>query len=158
LETQLSSLGSTIKGAQIYQADGDGIASSGMIGFAAIGIGARHAESQFMLGEHTRFDPFHEAILLTYIAKKRSEVAPGVGTQTDMFFIGAGGYRNLTNDQVDALDSIYNDVKDAQDKAVLRGKTAVQKYIEELLRKEEERRKAEEAEKQRPAPSRKKKR
>jgi hypothetical protein len=58
------------------------------IGFAAIGIGARHAESQIMLNKHSWNSPSVDSALLGYIAKKRSEVAPGVGEGTDVFTIG----------------------------------------------------------------------
>jgi hypothetical protein len=54
------------------------------IGFAAIGAGGRHARSQFMLAGHKWDAPSHESLLLTYIAKKRAEIAPGVGPTTDM--------------------------------------------------------------------------
>ena len=57
------------------------------IGFAAIGIGAWHAESQFMFEGHSYNAPVDETMLLTYSAKKRAEVAPGVGKHTDLFTI-----------------------------------------------------------------------
>ena len=57
--------------------------------FAAIGMGTRHAESQFMLTEHARHRSISETLLLVYSAKKRAEIAPGVGTVTDMFTGGA---------------------------------------------------------------------
>ena len=58
------------------------------MGFAAIGIGARHANAHFLSTGH-KFDSLaHEALLATYVAKKRAEVAPGVGPTTDMYVIG----------------------------------------------------------------------
>jgi len=58
------------------------------IGFAAIGGGQWHAESQFMFAGHTAKAGFQETLFLAYTAKKRAEVAPGVGSATDMFVIG----------------------------------------------------------------------
>jgi ATP-dependent protease HslVU (ClpYQ) peptidase subunit len=59
-----------------------------VVGFSAVGSGARHAESQFMLARHSAHNDTGEVLLRTYIAKKRAEIAPGVGTETDMFMIG----------------------------------------------------------------------
>ena len=55
--------------------------------FAAIGDGAARVELEFMLANHTRGKSFSETIHLTYIAKRRAEIASGVGAETDMFFI-----------------------------------------------------------------------
>jgi hypothetical protein len=41
-----------------------------------------------MLAGHSPFSSSPETLLLTYLAKKRSEIAPGVGKGTDMFIIG----------------------------------------------------------------------
>jgi len=57
------------------------------VGFAAIGIGARHAESQFMLNGYSRFVPQEEALWMIYMAKRKSEIAPGVGKITDLFCV-----------------------------------------------------------------------
>jgi hypothetical protein len=68
--------------------NGNDVTCCDSIGFAAIGSGARHAESQFMLSGHNPHSDRDETLLLTYLAKKRSEIAPGVGKGTDMFVIG----------------------------------------------------------------------
>jgi hypothetical protein len=69
-------------------ANGNYVTCCDSIGFAAVGIGSRHAESQFMLAGHNPHADREETLLLTYMAKKKSEVAPGVGEGTDMFVIG----------------------------------------------------------------------
>jgi hypothetical protein len=56
-------------------------------GFAAIGVGAIHATSQLMTARFGRMLPNYSAMVLTHLAKKRAEAAPGVGTETDMFMI-----------------------------------------------------------------------
>jgi hypothetical protein len=63
-------------GAHIYVVEDGNIHCNDIIGFAAVGIGARHAESQFMLARHAWNTPLVDTTLLSYIAKKRSEVAP----------------------------------------------------------------------------------
>lgn len=75
-------------GAHIFQIDGSKVANLDLVGFAAIGAGATHALSQFQLESYSILRSTDEALLLTYVAKKAAEVAPGVGTMTDMFVAG----------------------------------------------------------------------
>lgn len=58
------------------------------VGFAAIGIGGRHAESQLMLAQYAPDVAPSAAMMLVHLAKSRAEVAPGVGPDTDMFVVG----------------------------------------------------------------------
>jgi hypothetical protein len=60
------------------------------VGFAAIGIGKAHAESQFTFSGYWPIKPFHETLLLTHASKKRAEAAPGAGKATDVLVIGPG--------------------------------------------------------------------
>lgn len=57
------------------------------IGFAAIGVGDIHAASHCMQSEYSRFDKFAAAVWRTFHAKKRAEVAPGVGRATDVLVV-----------------------------------------------------------------------
>jgi hypothetical protein len=125
-------------GAHIFCCDGDGFACCDAFAFAAIGSGGEHAESQFMLGGHTRLASAAETILLTYVAKKRSEVAPGVGKQTDMFVITPTpeGRFFLTAGQINRLDKVYRNMESAQKRAFVRAKQRVAQYIEGLQKKE----------------------
>jgi 20S proteasome alpha/beta subunit len=87
-------------GAHIWVVDGYGKASCGdKAGFVAIGIGKRHAESEFMFDGHSPNSTFYETLLRIYAAKKRAEVAPGVGERTDMFIIAALGTPVLMLDE-----------------------------------------------------------
>lgn len=54
------------------------------VGFAAIGIGGYHARSNLMQVGYTNTATLSRALAFTYASKKRAEVAPGVGSQTDM--------------------------------------------------------------------------
>jgi 20S proteasome alpha/beta subunit len=81
------------------------------IGFASVGIGQRHAESQFMFAGYTPWWPFPKALYLTYVAKKRAEVAPGVGKHTDLAVITSGEKADIVPlDQgfTPDLDRIYS--------------------------------------------------
>jgi hypothetical protein len=76
------------RGQHIYVVHDGAIGCHDAIGFASIGVGARHANSQFMFQSHSPRSSIAETLLLAYIAKKRAEIAPGVGTETDIFFVG----------------------------------------------------------------------
>jgi len=54
-------------------------------GFAAIGMGADHAYSQLQFAAYSRQATAPEALIMTYLAKRRAEIAPGVGKTTDLF-------------------------------------------------------------------------
>lgn len=58
------------------------------VGFAAIGSGARHAESRLMLNRLSYRTPNADALIILRSAKMDAEVAPGVGTETDLHVFG----------------------------------------------------------------------
>ena len=104
-------------GPHLYVVDRPGHYSNhDRIGFASVGIGQRHAESQFMLSGYTPEWAFPRAFYLTYLAKKRAEVAPGVGEYTDLAVITAppvGGVVRLDPDFIPLLDRVYKVESDA---------------------------------------------
>jgi hypothetical protein len=65
------------------------------VGFAAIGIGAEHAETIFAEADYTENREWIEAVMLTYLAKKRAQAAPGVSEATDLYWIKSDGYRYI---------------------------------------------------------------
>jgi hypothetical protein len=82
-------MGIDASGSHIYIVDNvSGVTCHDWTGFAAIGGGAWHANSQLMFAGHVKARDFAETIMLVYSAKRRAEVAPGVGEQTDMVVIG----------------------------------------------------------------------
>ena len=68
--------------------------------------------SHFMLARHTRLTPSHTAVLNTYIAKRRSEVAPTVGGATDLFFITSDGFHTIADEIYEKLKVVYTDLED----------------------------------------------
>jgi hypothetical protein len=74
----------------IYTINNEYMSCEDVIGFSAIGSGARHAESQFMLAGHAWNAEISTTATLAYRAKKDAEVAPGVGSYTDMYMLGGG--------------------------------------------------------------------
>ena len=120
-------------GAHIYLCTGDILAPADSIGFAAIGSGGKHARSQFILGNHSRFDRLEHTILLAYAAKRRSEKAPGVGELTDMFVIPYTGRYFLTHPQLQELERIYQRMETSQTAAFKKGQASAIRYVARLM-------------------------
>jgi 20S proteasome alpha/beta subunit len=104
--------GSDELGQHLYVIDRPGIVSTlDRIGFASVGIGQRHAESQFMFAGYTPSWKFPEALYLTYAAKRRAEVAPGVGRYTDLAVITPGpqgGIVPIDRDFIPHLQQLFD--------------------------------------------------
>jgi hypothetical protein len=108
------------------------------IGFASIGIGARHATSQLMFTECNPNCSFSESLLLIHNAKKRSEVAPGVGSNSDIVLVNNSGCISLSSKIVSDLDTIFkNNIK--KEKNILSSaKKKVDTYVNNILKKSDE--------------------
>lgn len=123
-------------GTHLYVAHNGEITCHDGVGFAAIGAGYWHADSQLMFAGHTRTKPFPETLLLVYSAKKRAEVAPGVGEATDMFALGPrlGSYISVGDHVLVNLQQMYE--KTQQDVKALEAQAnvLVNKYVEEINR------------------------
>lgn len=104
-------------------------------GFVSIGMGVWHSQSQFMLAGHTRFKTFPDALLLTYSAKRRAEVAPGVGAGTDMFVIyGLGSATSSIAEYVIRdIEKIYRAAKRREVASTRRAGESIKQYVEKLL-------------------------
>jgi hypothetical protein len=72
----------------IYEVTNDGLTCHDWTGFASVGGGAWHSNSQLMFAGHVKTRHLTETVMLVYTAKRRAEVAPGVGEATDMIVIG----------------------------------------------------------------------
>ena len=105
-------------------------------GFATIGVGWDHADSQLRFSGFSRFtSPPVEAAILTHFAKKRAEVAPGVGKITDMFMRDAVNRQWLTvpPDWIEKFDSFFAEVVAGETRGL---KTAVSRaagFFESLV-------------------------
>jgi 20S proteasome alpha/beta subunit len=117
------------------------------IGFAAIGYGEWHARSQFMFNQYTKDWPFARTLLLTYSAKKRGEVAPGVGKTTDMFTI-MGTHLEVPSSMIDKFEAIYGESRVRERESTDKALEEADQYIDELLKAVEE--EAEKSETQQP--------
>jgi 20S proteasome alpha/beta subunit len=75
------------KGAHICVIDDDDITWETETGYAAIGCGREHAESQFKLAQFNKYWTAMDVAFMCYTSKKRTEVIEGVGGDTDMVIV-----------------------------------------------------------------------
>jgi hypothetical protein len=125
-------------GAHIYVVTNFGITCHDWVGFASIGGGSGHANSQFMFAGHNRYRALPETLMLVYSAKKRAEIAPGVGSATDMFFIEPPGtFYSVGTHVLEQLDECYQQLtKNAAD-AMEAANGKISQYIETITKASE---------------------
>jgi len=88
---------------------------------------------------HTPFSELPETLFLTYLAKKRSEVAPGVGKGTDMFAVGPqpGSFAmlgNIPDFDMRKLESLHKLVERGQANIFKRAKAETKTYIDNMFK------------------------
>ena len=128
-------VGADDSGSHIYKLFGNAPICCDLIGFAAIGSGSTHAESQFMLNGYSRVVPQEEALWLTYMAKRKAEVAPGVGKITDLFCISQQdrAFKSL-NELTEKLNfgAIYDEFTNKQNRAYQEAQGKVKPLLETM--------------------------
>jgi hypothetical protein len=119
---------------QLYVTYNDRLSWLTTVGFAAIGIGKSHAESQFTFTGHWPLKPFYETLLLAYAAKKRAEAAPGVGKSTDILAVGPnlGESRKVEDVHMKELDKIYQKSRGTSSKATEKAKIETKAFVERV--------------------------
>lgn len=133
----------------LYKTEADKLSNCSQVGFAAIGIGRFHAESQFMFSGHWPSKPFHETLSLAYAAKKRAEVAPGVGKDTDIVVIGPGlgGSLKVEERHIAGLEKIYQKSRSRSTRALKSALDETKEFIAKVRKEYDEitKKKAEES-------------
>ena len=120
-------------GAHVYVVRDDEYTCADSVGFAAIGIGARHAQSQLMLAGQSYNSSLTDTVLSVYVAKRRSEIAPGVGKYTEMVSVGPGNPLDfLHKDIMNKLEVEYKRIIDAESTAFLEGRKEMEDYVKKL--------------------------
>jgi len=136
------------EGAHIYVVMNDMVINNDNVGFTAVGSGSNHALSHLMLSGYSRYAPEAKAILTIHRAKKKSEVSPGVGKDTDMFAIagGLGSFQMLEPmpqlDIVTDLDGFYENYKSEIDKLDQADEDKIKDYLKEQVAKNSQTQKA----------------
>lgn len=117
----------------IYHIADDALMCMDQTAFVAIGSGARHAESQLMVAKYFWGVPNGDALLLTYSAKRSSEVAPGVGRETDIVVIGPNvGQTNILPDRLKKKIEIeYQRILKKDEVSRRKARDAITAYLED---------------------------
>ncbi len=89
-----------------------------VIGYAAVGSGTLHALQSMIGFGHSASAAYHETVFRVYASKRRAEVAPGVGHDTDLAVISDEGIHRLTPDELAQLATIYDDFQQATSTAL----------------------------------------
>jgi 20S proteasome alpha/beta subunit len=93
------------------------------IGFCSVGIGTPHAQNSLISNKCSPNLPLREVLYLVYEAKKKAEIAPGVGCMTDIAYIDSKGCHSISPDTESEL------------KKILEAKTELIKPHEEKIKK-----------------------
>jgi hypothetical protein len=94
--------------AQIYKINNNGLVSCHTdFGFASIGIGQVHSDAHFMSENYRHNVGYYRAAYETFCAKKRSELAPGIGVETDMMIVNADGVTPIDLEFIKKMNYLY---------------------------------------------------
>lgn len=120
LDLEAMVVGCDAKIASLLRVDCQGlITQHDDVGFLSIGGGGIHSSAYFMQLPYKHHALYPSAVLTTFLAKKRAEIAPGVGSLTDMFLITADGWRRLEADEMNLLERAYRDLKKRNARAMV---------------------------------------
>jgi len=96
--------------ASIYRINGSGLVRNHSdIGFVSIGNGGIHSSAHFMFESYSHATTYYRALYQTFKAKKRAEVAPGVGEFTEMFLVNRSGVSPIPREVIDTLEKIHKE-------------------------------------------------
>ncbi len=122
-------------GAHIFTIDNGMISCHDAAGFAAIGAGWYHASSHLMFSRHGKNGTLSRSLLLTYTSKKRAEVAPGVGVETDMFAVrGLGNFFVIGDHVIQAFQKRYDKAVVGHAKVEAIAERKADEYIKEITK------------------------
>ena len=119
LGTSIILAGVDASGAHIYSVQDPGTTSCyDRLGYHAIGSGHRHALLALVsVGQHLTTD-INNTVFNVYSAKRSAEVAPGVGTATEMRIITQEGTIALSDEDLGKLRPLYDEHKEAVSKSL----------------------------------------
>jgi 20S proteasome alpha/beta subunit len=100
-------------GAHLYTVSnpGDTAQCQDVIGAVAVGSGQIHAIQSMISFRHGSMDPVSEVLFRVFSSKRRAELAPGVGHETDLAVISPQGVRHLSATTIDELERINTTVQ-----------------------------------------------
>jgi hypothetical protein len=96
-------------GAHIYGVDDPGaLRCYDRMGFHGVGSGLTHALLTLAANQHCQERSLNETVFLVYESKKKAELAPGVGPETEIGIITANGIVELSDEDKRHLQEIYD--------------------------------------------------
>ncbi len=114
----------------LYEIDGHGtVRCYDDVGFAAIGIGASHANSVMTQNGYYNNLSLAPALAVAYTAKKAAETAPGVGTNTDIQIILRGGGFPIWHGVQDRLSFLYAEYANKRSAIAMEAVQKLQEFI-----------------------------
>jgi 20S proteasome alpha/beta subunit len=96
-------------GAQLYTLLNPGTSPihNNQLGYHAIGSGTIHALQSLIGFKHSNIKNIADTLFYVYASKRRAEVAPGVGEETDIYIISSDGIKKVSDDDLKKLEEIY---------------------------------------------------
>ena len=96
-------------GGHIYRIIDPGIPRSyDTLGFCCVGSGEDHADTVFAIYHYRKSLSKEKVLQIAHMAKKRAEMAGGVGISTDAWIIGNLGIARVMEETIDELDDYYH--------------------------------------------------
>jgi 20S proteasome alpha/beta subunit len=111
LDLELLIAGVDSSGGHLYQVTDPGIVTCfDPIGYSSIGSGLPHAEGFLTEADYSPKMSLKSALWLCYVAKRRSERAPGVGKATDALVVETeAGVKLLNDETLSKLKALYDE-------------------------------------------------
>lgn len=79
------------------------------LSYCCIGMGDRHADNVFAWYKYSREVGLNEALYIAFEAKKKAEMAGGVGSSTDILIIDQDSISEVEESTIKKLEHIYNE-------------------------------------------------
>jgi len=79
------------------------------LGYCTIGMGDRHADNVFAWYRYSSATPLNEALYIAFEAKKKAELAGGVGPTTDAVIVKSDGICIVEESTMQTLLEVYNE-------------------------------------------------
>jgi hypothetical protein len=103
--------------AHLFRIDQDGLVTCHTdIGFVSIGSGGIHSSAYFMTIPYSHVTTYFHALYHTFVAKKKAEVDPYVGSITDMFLINRASVEQIVPETIAELEKLYAEEMERQKK------------------------------------------
>lgn len=89
------------------------------LGYCTVGMGDRHAENVFAWYKHSSNVPVSEALYIAFEAKKKAEMAGGVGPTTDAIIVKDDGVHLVKDETLKVLQGIYDEREYGEERKTL---------------------------------------